>query len=139
MQLLVHKNRWYHHLISCFFIIVFPFLLGLIIYLVIQSCRDYEFAVDMHYSVAFGGLFGFLFHILCIIFGLIKNEINVVRERWSEFYDNLIVGFGFSVKQLFYDIKSNGLYLWLYLSIMLCNALFSVNSFLFLLTYYSMI
>ena len=67
--------------------------------------------------VGFGA--GFVFQIICIMCGLLRDSFRIVRFRIKEFFENLPCSVGFAFQCYWEDIKSDGIVFDLYLLVIL--------------------
>ena len=74
-------------------------------------------------AVAFGFGVGVLFHLACIIAGLMLEPLVAVITRVREFFSNLPISASLAFTVYFKDLKDGGVVFWIYLLIFAANAL----------------
>lgn len=79
-------------------------------------------ALDAATSKALGCGFGFLFHMICVLCGVLTAGWEALKYRIREFFENLIVGVGYAFSSYWEDMRTDGVTFIIYLSIILVNA-----------------
>ena len=75
-----------------------------------------------YYTVVFIGFFiGFLFQMICVLKGIVKDSYSVYKERKRRLKENLKINFGFAMKIYFSDIKEHGIGFTVYMIVFLCT------------------
>ena len=70
---------------------------------------------------------GFLFHMICVLCGVLTDGWQAVKYRIGEFFENLIVGVGYAFRTYFEDMQSDGVTFILYGSVILVTALVTAD------------
>ena len=135
------KNKiWYKGLIpTCFFLIIIPILLVLLVYFPMQRFAPENIktkGINIISSKILGHFLGCAFHISCSISGAFATAKQVTKDRWREFGENLPLSLGFALKGYFHDMKENGFAYLLYATIILTNICICVNNLLIYITAY---
>ncbi len=84
-------------------------------------------ALDAATAKALGCGMGFLFHMICILSGVLTAGWQALKYRIREFFENLIVGIGYAFSSYWEDMRTDGVTFILYLSIILANAAIMVD------------
>lgn len=84
-------------------------------------------ALDDANAKALGCGLGFLFHMICVLCGVLTDGWEAVKYRIGEFFENLIVGVGYTFRTYWEDMQSNGVTFILYGSVILVNALVTAD------------
>lgn len=93
-------------------------LISLLIYGLFTKLSRGPSELNIYYGFGFGFAAGFLFMVTFIIVGGLRNSFYIVLGRWVDFFANLKISFGFSLRCFFDDIKSEGMVFWLYILLM---------------------
>ncbi len=75
-----------------------------------------------------GAGLGVLFHLMVIVSGAITPAWYAVKYRIREFFENLIVGFGYACKSYWDDVRTDGITFTVFMIIMIANLLFALNA-----------
>ncbi len=70
---------------------------------------------------ALGFGIGFLFHMACIIAGVLEESFKIVVHRVVEFFDNLKFSFKLACNCYADDIRENGVAFWIMFGVMVVN------------------
>ncbi len=84
-------------------------------------------ALDDATAKALGCGLGFLFHMICVLCGVLTDGWQALKYRISEFFENLIVGVGYAFRTYWEDMQSDGVTFILYGSVILVNALVTAD------------
>ena len=114
-----------------FFIIMLLILPPIICWGLVDSLLDkfstWPDALDDATARALGCGLGFLFHTICILCGVLTDGWQALKYRIGEFFENLIVGVGYAFRTYWEDMQSDGVTFILYGSVILVNALVTVD------------
>ena len=119
-----HKNKSPYHgvPIACFFMIAVP----VVTYIVIRALL-FELQAEMGKDVnemtarVLGLGIGVLFHLGCIIAGVLKDSFKIVVNRVVEFFDNLKFSFKLACKCYIDQLRDGGIAFWIMFGIMVVN------------------
>jgi hypothetical protein len=108
----------YHGLwVNCLLIVGVPTILYFIF---LGMFREYQRGADelhvMSARVLAGGV-GVLFHLSLWIAGVFRESIRAVTRRVSEFFEDLSISIGFAARDYWYNIKTDGAVLVIYLAL----------------------
>lgn len=78
-------------------------------------------ALDAATAKVLGCGMGFLFHMICILSGVLTAGWEALKYRIREFFENLIVGIGYAFSTYWEDMRNDGVTFIIYLSIILVN------------------
>ena len=107
--------------ISAFFVFL--------VFAIFNLFSSYPTEDNWNYGFGFGGAFACLFQISFYIAGGMERPLNALLERWTEFFSDIQISFGFAVSGFFDKIKEEGsVFLW-YILILLCTIIISVYGF----------
>ena len=84
-------------------------------------------ALDAATAKALGCGIGSLFHMICILSGVLTPGWEALKYRIREFFENLIVGVGYAFSSYWEDMRSDGVTFIIYMSIILANAAITVD------------
>ena len=84
-------------------------------------------ALDSATAQALGCGLGFLFHMICILCGVLTDGWQALKYRISEFYENLTVGVGYAFSSYWEDMRTDGVTFIIYGSVILVNALLTLD------------
>ena len=102
-------------------LILVPFGLYSIVNAVLEEYSPYSAALDAATARALGCGFGFLFHMICILSGVLTDGWLAVKYRIGEFIENLIVGVGYAFTTYLEDMRDDGVTFILYFSVIVTN------------------
>ena len=80
-----------------------------------------------------GGFLGLLFHLSCMIGGLMRGSFRVVVYRVKEFFANLPCSLGFALRCYWEDLQTDGALFIIYMLIIGGNLYFTVDALLTIL------
>ena len=80
-------------------------------------------ALDAATAKALGCGLGFLFHMICLLSGVLTSGWEAIKYRIGEFFENLVVGLGYAFKTYFEDMCDDGVTFVIYGSVILTNFL----------------
>lgn len=104
-----------------FFLITVPLGLFSLVKAVLDEYSTYSPALDMATAKALGCGFGFLFHMVCVLSGVLDAGWDAVKYRLREFVENLIVGPGYAFRTYLEDMRDDGVTFIIYLAVILGN------------------
>ena len=110
-----------------FFLIVVPLGLFSIVKAVLDEYSTYSPALDLATAKALGCGFGFLFHMVCVLSGVLENGWEAVKYRLREFAENLIVGPVYAFRTYLEDMRDDGVTFIIYLTVILINLSVAVD------------
>lgn len=84
-------------------------------------------ALDAATAKALGCGMGTLFHMICILSGVLTAGWEALKYRIREFFENLIVGPGYAFSTYWEDMCNDGVTFIIYISIILVNASITVD------------
>lgn len=87
-------------------------------------------ALDNATAQALGCGLGFLFHMICVLCGVLTDGWEAVKYRIGEFRENLIVGIGYAFRSYWEDLCTDGVTFLIYGSVILINTYFTVDGLL---------
>lgn len=110
--------------------IVPPILCYAIVSGVLAEFSKSSEALDLATAKALGCGFGFLFHMICVLSGVLTAGWEALKYRIREFFENLIVGVGYAFSTYWEDMRTDGVTFIIYLSIILVNMAVMVDGIL---------
>ena len=105
--------------VSLLLLIGVPVSLFILFYVIIISNNLLGKELGLYTSLTFGFGIGLLFQFGCVVAGIFKEPVNAIIKRVKEFFEDLIISFGYAVKSYFENIKKDGFLFWIYLYIIL--------------------
>lgn len=87
-------------------------------------------ALDAATAKALGCGLGFLFHMICVLCGVLTDGWEAVKYRIGEFFENLIVGVGYAFRTYWEDMRTDGVTFVIYSSMILINSYFMADGLL---------
>ena len=119
-----HKNKSPYHGVglACFFMIAIP----VVMYIIIRSLL-FELQPTMGKEVnemsarVLGLGIGVVFHLGCIIAGVLKDSFKIVVNRVVDFFDNLKFSFKLAWKCYVDQLRDGGIAFWIMFGIMVVN------------------
>ena len=84
-------------------------------------------ALDAATAKALGCGMGSLFHMICILSGVLTAGWEALKYRIREFFENLIVGPGYALSTYWEDMRNDGVTFIIYMTIILVNASVTVD------------
>lgn len=87
-------------------------------------------ALDAATAKALGCGLGFLFHLICVLCGVLTDGWEAVKYRIGEFFENLIVGVGYAFRTYWEDMRTDGVTFVIYSSMILINSYFMADGLL---------
>ena len=122
------KIEFVSNLLCAIFLALSP-ILTYIVFFIFMKLYDKYTLINMNLSIAmFGFGIGFLFQMILCMSGLLKSSFIVVIKRVYCFFDDLIISFGYSLKNYLRNIKEKGIFLWIYLDIIIVTLVIFVIS-----------
>ncbi len=82
-------------------------------------------------------IIGILFYLSCVIAGAFKKSFEAVKIRISEFFSNVVLSFGFAVKNYFKDMKEGGVAFLIYMTVFVGELVGLIVTFSQYFAYYS--
>ena len=119
-----HKNKSPYHgvAIACFFMILVPVVMYLIMRTLLFELQPASGRELNEASARVLGLgIGVIFHLGCIIGGVLKDSFKIVVNRVIEFFDNLKFSFKLAWKCYIEQLRDGGIAFWIMLGIMVTN------------------
>lgn len=119
-----HKNKSPYHgvAIACFLMILVPVVMYLIMRTLLFELQPASGRELNEASARVLGLgIGVLFHLGCIIGGVLKDSFKIVVNRVKEFFDNLKFSFKLAWKCYIEQLRDGGIAFWIMLGIMVTN------------------
>lgn len=119
-----HKNKSPYHgvAIACFFMILVPVVMYLIMRALLFELQPASGRELNEASARVLGLgIGVIFHLGCIIGGVLKDSFKIVANRVIEFFDNLKFSFKLAWKCYIEQLRDGGIAFWIMLGIMVTN------------------
>lgn len=104
-----------------FFLITIPMGLFAVVKAVLDEYSTYSPALDMATAKALGCGFGFLFHMICVLSGILEAGWDALKYRLREFAENLIVSPGYAFRTYLEDMRDDGVTFIIYLAVILTN------------------
>lgn len=96
-----------------------PILLTLLVLVVLETAQPAFAQLNPPTALCLGFGMGSLYHMSCIITGLLREPFRAVTFRISEFFQNLSCSPGFAFHEYWEDIKSDGVVFIIYMTIIL--------------------
>ena len=93
----------------------------------------------LFYGFGFGSAVNFLFTLSYCVAGGLKNSYEIVVCRWKNFFESLKISFSYAVDEFIQNIKDEGMIFWVYVLIIISQAVFAGFCFAFLIGYYDSI
>ncbi len=87
-------------------------------------------ALDAATAKALGCGLGFLFHLICVLCGVLTDGWEAVKYRIGEFFENLNVGVGYAFRTYWEDMRTDGVTFVIYSSVILINTYFMADGLL---------
>lgn len=84
-------------------------------------------ALDDATAKALGCGLGFLFHMICVLCGVLTDGWQAVKYRIGELFENLTVGVGYAFSSYWDDLRRDGVTFIIYGSVILVNALVTAD------------
>lgn len=103
------------------FLILVPLGLYGIVNAVLEEYSRYSDALNSATARALGCGFGFLFHMICVISGVLTAGWEALKYRLREFFENLIVGVGYAFSSYCEDLRNDGVTFIIYMSVIVAN------------------
>lgn len=103
------------------FLILVPLGLYALVNAVLEEYSPYSAALDSATARALGCGFGFFFHMICILSGVLTAGWQAVKYRICEFFENLIVGVKYAFSTYLEDMRTDGVTFILYMSVIAIN------------------
>lgn len=122
-----HQSPYRGCWVILLFLILVPAGLYALVNAVLMEYSPYSDALDAATAKALGCGFGFLFHVICMLSGVLTAGWEAVKYRLGEFAENLIVGFRYAVASYWEDICTDGVTFIMYFSIILVNVYFMIQ------------
>ncbi len=118
----------YRGFIITLFILIVP---GLLCYLAIDAAimkySPWPYDLDKASSQALGCLFTFFFHMIALLCGLFTPGWQAVKFRVVDFFESLIVGFGYACKNYAESMWEDGVTFDIHMAIIGVNLYFLVD------------
>ena len=86
--------------------------------------------LDTATARALGCGLGFLFHMICVLSGVLTDGWEAVKYRIGEFCENLIIGAGYAFRTYWEDMWTDGVTFLIYGSVILINTVIAVDGLL---------
>lgn len=102
-------------------LILVPLGLFMIVNAVLKEYSSYPDAFDLATAKAMGCFFGFLFHMICVISGVLTDGWEAVKYRMGEFVENLIIGVGYAFRSYLESMRDDGVVFIIYSSVIIAN------------------
>lgn len=109
------------------FLILVPLGLYSLVNAVLEEYSPYSAALDSATARALGCGFGFLFHMICMLSGVLTAGWEALKYRLREFFENLIVGVGYAISSYWEDMRNDGVTFIIYMSVILANLAIMVS------------
>ena len=84
-------------------------------------------ALDDATAKALGCGLGFLFHMICVLCGVLTDGWQALKYRIGEFYENLTVGVGYAFSSYWEDMRTDGVTFIIYGSVILINTFLTLD------------
>ena len=119
-----NKNKSPYHgvPVACFFMVLVPVLMYIIMRALLfenQPAMGKELNEASARVLGLG--IGVLFHMGCLIAGVLKDSFKIVVNRVAEFFDNLKYSFKLACRCYFDQLRDGGIAFWIMLGIMIAN------------------
>lgn len=111
-------------------LIVPPIVFYALVSGVMEKYSHYSDALDSASARAFGCGVGTLFHLSCIISGVLTPGWRALKYRIGEFFENLVGGLGFALSSYWDDMRTDGVTFIIYMPIIVVNAVIAVDGIL---------
>lgn len=102
-------------------LILVPLGLYSLVNAALEEYSPYSAALDSATARALGCGFGFLFHMICILSGVLTAGWQAVKYRICEFFENLAVGVGYACTSYLEDMRDDGVTFILYAAVIAAN------------------
>lgn len=113
-----HQYSPYH---GCWVVLLILIGVPLALYMVIEAAITFyqpQFArINPSSARCIGCLLGSVFHMSCVVCGLLRDPWRAVCYRVKEFFENLSCGLGFALECYWEDMKHDGVLFIIYASI----------------------
>ena len=130
------KNSLKNDYIAGFIVILLSIFFVWFVYFVVKIFASYSETVCWNYGFSIGGTLAIGFQIIFLMSGGWEKPINIVVERWKDFFSDLSISIKFAFSSLFENYKSQGIVLLFYIFIMLCTINMCIHGFSYLITLY---
>lgn len=128
MQSNKHYSPYHGVWVTVLVLIGVPVILSLVVWSALQFAQPAYEHLNMPTALCVGFGMGFLYHMSCVITGLLREPFRATAFRISEFFQNLACSPGFAIREYWEDVKSDGIVFIIYLSIILgCLACCLIN------------
>ena len=124
--------------IVCMIMILVEVILIYGAYSVFKYAMEYNDVINWNYGFLIGAATSFLIQLSYYVAGGLKNAIDVVALRWSDFCSNMKISFKFAIISLFENIKDEGIALVCYIVVSLVTLNIVVHGFAYLIGLYGM-
>ena len=122
MRLTDNKITVKNECMTCAIVLIGTVLISIGLRWLFHRLENNPGLTDWYYGFGFGSAAGFLFMVSFIIAGGLRNSFYILLERWKDFFKNLQISFGFALESFFSHIKDEGMVFWLYILVMVVQA-----------------
>lgn len=124
------KSPYHGIVVSCIMLVVLPIIVTVLFNILFQKLENFNEDFNKSAAYAIGCGVGTLFHLICILNGLLKKPFNVVKERVSEFIEDFSISKKMAFRGWLDSVKHDGIVFWIYISIMVaCFVIVIINIF----------
>ncbi len=103
------------------FLILVPLGLFSLVKAALDEYSRFSDALDLATAKALGCGFGFLFHMICMLSGVLTSGWEALKYRLQEFAENLTVSPGYAFRTYLEDMRDDGVTFIIYLAVILVN------------------
>ncbi len=128
-----NKNKSPYH--GIWLAMTLMILVPIVFYLIIRwlvFTYQWKFSAEINEATAktFGFGLGIVFHMACIIGGVLKEPFQAVTFRIKEFFSDLQFSFKFALRSYWHNIREGGVAFWLLFVVMAGNFALFLNGLL---------
>ncbi len=117
--------------IVCIALVAVPLIFYLIVkYVIVKFQPQFGEELNQATAMAFGFGVGAIFHLSCVIAGVLREPFRAVIVRIGEFFSNLSISARLAFSLYAKDLKDGGVVFWIYLLIFAANDLACVWGFM---------
>lgn len=113
-----NKKRYHGFWFECFLLIIVPIALYIMFLLVFGHYMPYRNELNEVSARVLGFGLGSVYHASCFVAGAFAPAWDAVKFRFSNLFENLTYSLKIAAKGYLYDLKSEGIEFWVYLTIL---------------------
>jgi hypothetical protein len=132
-----NTGKRYNNIITFILYTVCPLVVYFVIFSSFVKATELPTYVCHYYGTSIGFSIGLLVYISMAIAGLFKNYFYVEGRRIKSFFFDIKISLSYAFSELWEDVKSNGIWLHMFLWVTIIYLILSVDGFAFLIELYN--